>query len=614
MTVLRRDTGSAVTSAGATTLSPVVPAGARDGDILELVINVRTGVAQTFGGLTGWTQKFNLSVISPVLAVFYKKCNGDAGATVSPTWQTSAACSAFIVAHTGVDWDNDPFAGQSSDSSAASATVKFGTRNPLVGDSLTVAVAAADGTTAITGPSGYTSILSNITNASLRMWQEALDPARDALAESNNGSVTAVNNQGCTYTLRPALLPGIRSALAAATITSGTSSVAVAQPAGTQKGDILIAVCGITGDAAKTWNTPTGWTLLDQVNGKAIFYRTAAAHGSGTTHTFSTNVNVGASGATITVKAYHSVSAVSASATRFTGTTPAFPAVTGPGLWVGIGAFFTSTAQTEPSTDAAFTQDEPTSSGTYYFWHTPYQGAGSSGTQTITLGTSQATQSIVASFMLSPVAAPWIRQVELSYLSSGTTLTVQLPDQVQAGDRMVMFVQHGATGATFTTPTGWSIVSGPHDSRVASPDATFIVYEKIAEAADTGGATASLVTSASDFITATVVAIPQGVIDAHQYNNAQDEVLPTFTTTKPNELLVYWHAGFSVASIDTTVHPDGLFRVSLGVGGTATQPVWIAAQQAANDTGPGSTFSESGVNWTYGIGVYKKKSQSQMVV
>lgn len=275
-----RVAGTNVFSGAATTLAPVVPAGAKNGDLLVLVVSVATGVAQTWGGLSGWTQEKNLTANSPQTVIYRKFCNGDAGATVNPTWQTSAACVAGIIAYNGVD-SVTPIDTSSSSSGTGTTTIQYGTAIiPLKSIILAIGVDLG-GSNAPGIPTGYTGRQSSNSNVGLQFSD------KDSLA-SSTGAVTSVAGgsvgwHGCLLSLRLVQSPTFRD-LATGFFNPGTSKT-LAVPASTQIGDITIASIHWTSNPG-TVTLPSGWVqMLSPTAGSSgiyygLYYKIATVAGA----------------------------------------------------------------------------------------------------------------------------------------------------------------------------------------------------------------------------------------------------------------------------------------------------------------------------------------------
>lgn len=536
MTITNRAIGTAVNSAGATTLGPVVPATAQVGDLLVLSITVNTAVAQTFTGLSSWTQQKNLSVNAPVLAVYTKVCvSADIGATLAPAWGTSAACSAVVVVWSGVDAAVATVDASGSSSNTASATVNYGSLTAPLNDTI-VAVGAVTTAVAVGTPASYTNRVSNTTSIGLAVHERSVTAGATGSVTSASGGTP--NSQGTLLALRPAQVPTFRAIGAGSGTASGTS-VTPAPPATAQIGDLLIAVCSST-TTTTVWNTTAGWTLAgSQGNGSAIFYRFAAVAGAGT-HTFT--ISTAASGISVDIVAYSGVGAVDTPASSsFAATTSIiFPTATSAGAdrTLVMAAGMTGNPTTTPPAGMIEELDQVVvAAGRHYIVDetTPTSGT-ATGTRTMTASASQS--GVAVSLLLAPPTnRPKIRGVAKNQTAGATSLSVTLPTTETVSDLLVMTIAWATNPGTITGPAGWNEV----ESDIAGTNGQwFKAYTKTAAGSD-AAPSASWVNSVAASAQAIVMAGAGSVdIDGHTITAASATVTwPSVTTVGTADLLLF---------------------------------------------------------------------------
>lgn len=201
---------------------------------------------------------------------------------------------------------------------------------------------------------------------------------------------------------------------------------------------------------------------------------------------------------------------------------------------------------------------------------------------------------------------PAIRDFSTSYTASSTTISVPVCDYAQ-NDLLLLFCAHDAS-VTYTTPSGWSVVSGfPSTNTVTST-----CFWKIAGASETD---VTVTNSSADTNVAAMVSIrdvdttnPFGspvVTSVTTHTAASRHTLPSITTNRADSLVMYF---YSAGGSSTSNPPLGVGCVEgtklqqlLIVDGTSEgmSVGWIF--QRATEATP-NAFAINPAFATYGVG------------
>lgn len=426
--------------------------------MLGIVVN--TGTAQTFTGLTGWTQVLNLNVNSPVLAVFTKRCtSGDIGATVVIGWTTTANAGAAILAYTGVD-SVTPIDTTASSNAASGSTINYGTATAPLNDLIVSIGAITNSGSVSTGtPAGFTSRVDLQTAVVFGMHDKQVTAGSTGAVTSSSASASSTS-QGVLLALRPAQVPAWR----ASALTSGiaSTSFAVACAASTQIGDTILAMFEWASTPG-TVTPPAGWTTLIPAaadgNGGNYFgvYSFVATAAGSTTFTFAWSTSVPSGGATMSsfagvgsVDVVGAFSGNASSPVTFTGVTTTDTDE----LLVALAVHASNTSLVSPG---MVNVTGPL--GAYDYHQVLVEAAPvavATGTRVLT-GAAAFTGGVLVA-LKPPVKRVKVRGAARNVQAGGTSVSATLPPNQTAGDYAVVVVHWNNNPGTVTDPSGWTVI------------------------------------------------------------------------------------------------------------------------------------------------------------
>lgn len=477
-TVKHRQSGSA-SAAAATSASPTVPARACVGDLLVLAFSIKTATAQTFTVPAGWTQRVNLSVNAPVVAVYTKVCvAADIGASVAVSWTTSAIYSVEISAISGVDTDN-PFESIVSGNGAASTTVNYGTAQVGLPGCAILMVAGWD-TGAATTSSFPTSFQTGVNLAAGTTASGLLVGTTSTIVAAGmrdpgswtptttNGSST--NSQGVQIVLRPAWAGRIRTATSNSTTTGAAFHLAFAMSAsGYQPGDFCLVIVHWNSATVTTTDTGIdGWTLVESVvdstggQSMKVYAKQLVANDVFPTITFS-----GSCTATFVEAVYAGVSEITAHASQINAaaTTILSPSITqkypNELLACIVGAPLASGVINDPVGMGSNQANRNIAGSAINCSVEPCEVANTTTARAATLsGTAVRSISVALSMRTSAVPVK-MRSLGLTTSATGTSFAANAPQEASSKDDTLIAVLRSDDAADTVTavPTGWTLVA-----------------------------------------------------------------------------------------------------------------------------------------------------------
>jgi hypothetical protein len=174
-------------------------------------------------------------------------------------------------------------------------------------------------------------------------------------------------------------------------------------------------------------------------------------------------------------------------------------------------------------------------------------------------------------------------------VASGTSCAIVPPDGAAAGDLMIAAIQCNAGAATFTAPSGWTLIR-----QTAGGSGTAVnlaTYYRVATASEPTSYTWTISTGSAMFGAIHRVTNTSGAtsIDASagQYNmSSTSATAPTVTTTGTNRLLIYISQAQGNAQT-TVVAPSGMTEAFENLEGTSRTQEWATETAlSAATTGP----------------------------
>jgi hypothetical protein len=341
------------------------------------------------------------------------------------------------------------------------------------------------------------------------------------------------------------------------------TALAINKPTGTREGDLMLAV--MNSQTSVTWTGDTGWTeVADQGSGAStrIAYKLAGAS-EPASYTF-TPSSIGKQAGTIATyrnAAYDAVSAISTSAS--------LAAVTATVAFARIVSTIANTTNNLTITGPAAMEtialdadgDEPSR---LVEQDVALSLAGSSGTRAFNASTGTISGALVA---LKP-AASYTKYAQYLASTSGSAttgpgLTVNTPACVPGN--LLLFVTStagsGATDISFSTPSGWTLLSGNSTSTTTFQPSMYIFY-RIADGSEAASytATASAGTSSLVGVMLTLAGVDASTLTAGTTSTGSSttSITATEVTATANGILLYFGAQANSSAPVTFTPPSGM--------------------------------------------------------
>jgi hypothetical protein len=418
-----------------------------------------------------------------------------------------------------------------------------------------------------------------------------------------------VSNTGSTYAD-----PVFRDS-ASANNSTGSTSLAIKVPSGTQSGDVMVAHV-VVQTSGNSIAAPTGWHMIKRQDtsnnlATATYYKVAGSS-EPSSYTWNFGTSGEASGGIASYNGVDTTSPIDANDAQYNnGTTNLDNAgltttVDNDLLIYAAGIVNPSTSVTQPT---GFTQKWKANSSTAtssVFAQEAFTTAGNTGTIHGTLGSNYSNATQLIALRPSGIYATPPSGISLSSSSAdtngsgSTSLTINKPSKTQSGDVLVAHVVAQTAGNSVAAPTGWQIIKR-QDTSSSLATAT---YYKVAGSSEPSSYTWTFGTSgeASGTIGDYVGVNTTTPIDTSntQYNNGVSTVDNTgVTTTYANDMLVDAVGIIRAASVQApTGFTEGAFSASNA--NTASQLF------DETDTSTGATGT---IHTTMPIGTYSTVTQ-----
>lgn len=239
-----------------------------------------------------------------------------------------------------------------------------------------------------------------------------------------------------------------------------------------------------------------------------------------------------------------------------------------------VADFTKSCTQLDCAFDAS-SSDDPDGTIASYAWDfgdgsgdtgktTSHTYAAGSYTVTLTVTDDEgATDSKTATVEVSSAGVTFVTAASAN--GNKTSHVVQIPNSVNSGDRLVLFLTVNSTSATITAPSGWSVVRSTDGNKFAGR-----VWTKVATAADAGGTvTVDLSAYAKGDLTVAAYRSTTGsvsVVDSGVTTDSGATSITTPTLSVGSGGIVVDYVGVKAASAVTADLPNDLTQRTSSVG------------------------------------------------
>jgi len=578
----------------------------QSGDLIVVVtgtattVLARADVGVTTSGYTEVVDVFSDDTYEATMAVAYKVSDGtETTVAVLGSGASSRGAASVVQVWRGVDTVLPLDVLSTSATGQNSVIPNAPSITPITVGAIIVACglgsSANTNTTVLTTPSGMgnginvnaagsaTSCKTSI--ASVSWVSGAYDPAA-----WTGGGTDAATYAWCSATL--ALRPNQNQPgpilISSASTSNSTSSttLVINKPTGTLEGDLMVGVMSSGND--RTWTGATGWTeVADQgaTGSLRVAYKIAGA-GEAATYTFTASSSATCSGAIATYRnaSYDAIGTITTSASplvvsevtasvdyarilSWVSRTAASITITGPANM--------QTISIDADANAPSNLLEQDSAASY---------AGGSGTRSFVVGSATGVGGALISVKPAISYTPYAqyRASTSGNTTTGPDLTVNTP--ACSPGNVLLFVTstagNGATDVSFSTPSGWTLLSGNSNSTTAFQPSMYIFY-RIADGSEAASyiATASSTTSSLVGVMLTLVGVDPSTLIAGTTSTGASttSITATEVSATTNGILLYFGAqGNSNAPVTFTA-PSGMTEAIEGSNNAVNADLTIEA-------------------------------------
>jgi len=579
----------------------------QSGDLIVVVtgtattVLARADVGVTTSGYTEVVDVFSDDTYEATMAVAYKVSDGtETTVAVLGSGASSRGAASVVQVWRGVDTVLPLDVLSTSATGQNSVIPNAPSITPITVGAIIVACglgsSANTNTTVLTTPSGMgnginvnaagsaTSCKTSI--ASVAWVSGAYDPAA-----WTGGGTDAATYAWCSATLalRPNQnQPGPILISSASTINSTTSaSLIINKPTGTLEGDLMVGVMSV--DGSRTWTGATGWTeVADQgaTPSLRVAYKIAGA-GEASTYTFtaSSAANI-LSGAIATYRnaSYDAIGTITTSASPLV-VSEVTASVDYARILAWVARSAGSITITGPANMQTISIDADINSPSNLLEQDSAASyAGGSGTRSFVVGS---TSSVAGALISVKPAASYTPYAQYRASTSGNTttgpdLTVNTP--ACSPGNVLLFVTstvgNGATDVSFSTPSGWTLLSGNSNSTTAFQPSMYIFY-RIADGSEAASyiATASSTTSSLVGVMLTLVGVDPSTLIAGTTSTGASttSITATEVSATTNGILLYFGAQGNSSAPVTFTAPSGMTEAIEGSNNAVNADLTIEA-------------------------------------
>jgi len=413
----------------------------------------------------------------------------------------------------------------------------------------------------------------------------AFDPAAFTFSGT---STTSFSWAAVTLALRPNQnqVGPILISQASTQRTTSASTLTINKPTGTLEGDLMVAV--VNNSSNCSWTGDTGWTeVADQGSSPStrIAYKVAGAS-EGASYVFTSSANGTSSGTIVTYRnaAYDAVGTITSSANPLV-LSSVTASVAFSRILATVARNATSITITGPATMQQIAIDnDATDPSRLVEQDDTLSPAGASGTRSFTVGsTSNVSGALVA---IKP-ATSYTPYAQYRASTSGNTTTgpdLTVNTSACSPGNLLLFVTStvgsGGNDTSFSTPSGWTLLSGNSTSTTAFQPSMYIFY-RIADGSEAASYTATASQTASSLVGVmlTLVGVDPSTLIAGTTSTGASttSITATEVSATANGILLYFGAqGNSNAPVTFTA-PSGMTEAIEGSNNAANADLTIEA-------------------------------------